>query len=212
LTSIGYGAMSIENSSIDIYSSADYTNAVEKLYNIDPIAKGSNFFFGRKKDDGQIIYFPESYRIGYKNFLNQNQVWVQMDFLLVVGLLSDGNWVFLPSYRDGINDAKNELKFAILAEGQRRIFEDNKRSNDELEKQHKELEELYEENKNIKEELDKQHVTAEEYRREKDEMQRQLKEIQDRLSKIEDTHNIMRKNEEKSDDLKRPAGKKRGAV
>jgi hypothetical protein len=44
-------------------------------------------------------------------------------------------------------------------------------------------------------------------------MQRLLKEIQDRLSKIEhDTHNIMRKNEGKSDDLKRPVGKKRGAV
>ena len=44
-------------------------------------------------------------------------------------------------------------------------------------------------------------------------MQRQLKEIQDRVSKIEeDTHNIMRKNEEKSDDLKRPVGKKRGAI
>jgi chromosome segregation ATPase len=136
-----------------------------------------------------------------------------MDFLLLVGLLSDGSWVFLPSYRDGINDAKNELKFAILAEGQRKIFEDNKRSNSDLEKQHKELEELYEENKNIKDELDKQRITAEEYRREKDEMQRQLKEIQGRLSTIEeDTHNIMRKNEEKSDDLKRPVGKKRGAI
>ena len=198
----------------DIYSSPDYTNAVAKLYDIDPISKGSNFFFGRKKDDGQIIYFPESYRIGYKNFLNGNQVWVRMDFLfLLIGLLSDGNWVFLPSYRDGINDAKNELKFAILAEGQRRIFEDNKRANSELDKQHKQLEELYEENKNIKEELDKQRITADEYRKEKDEMQRQLKEIQDRLSKIEhDTHNIMRKNEDKSDDLKRPVGKKRGAV
>ena len=198
----------------DIYSSPDYTNAVAKLYDIDPISKGSNFFFGRKKDDGQIIYFPESYRIGYKNFLNGNQVWVRMDFLfLLIGLLSDGNWVFLPSYRDGINDAKNELKFAILAEGQRRIFEDNKRANNELDKQHKQLEELYEENKNIKEELDKQRITADEYRKEKDEMQRQLKEIQDRLSKIEhDTHNIMKKNEDKSDDLKRPVGKKRGAV
>ena len=198
----------------DIYSSPDYTNAVAKLYDIDPISKGSNFFFGRKKDDGQIIYFPESYRIGYKNFLNGNQVWVRMDFLfLLIGLLSDGNWVFLPSYRDGINDAKNELKFAILAEGQRRILEDNKRANSELDKRHKELEELYEENKNIKEELDKQRITADEYRKEKDEMQRQLKEIQDRLSKIEhDTHNIMRKNEDKSDELKRPVGKKRGAV
>jgi hypothetical protein len=198
----------------DIYSSPDYTNAVTKLYDIDPISKGSNFFFGRKKDDGQIIYFPESYRIGYNNFLNGNQVWVQMDFLfLLIDLLSDGNWVFLPSYRDGINDAKNELKFAILAEGQRRIFEDNKRANSELDKQHKELEELYEENKNIKEELDKQRIIADEYRKEKDEMQRQLKEIQDRLSKIEhDTLNIMRKNEDKSDDLKRPVGKKRGAV
>lgn len=198
----------------DIYSSSDYTNAVAKLYDIDPISKGSNFFFARKKDDGQIIYFPESYTIGYKNFLNGSQVWVQMDFLfLLTGLLSDGNWVFLPSYRDGINDAKNELKFAILAEGQRRIFEDNRRANSELDKQHKELEELYEENKNIKEELDKQRITADEYRKEKDEMQRQLKEIQDRLSKIEhDTHNIMRKNEDKSDDLKRPVGKKRGAV
>ena len=206
--------MSIEKSdSIDIYSSPDYTNAVAKLYDTEPIAKGFNFFVGRKKDDGQIIYFPESYRIGYKNYLNGNQVWVQMHFLLV-GLLSDGNWVFLPSYRDGINDAKNELKFAILAEVQRRIFEDNKRSNDEIGKQHKELEELYEENKNIKEELDKQRITAEEYRKEKDEMQRQLKEIQGRLSKMEeDTHNIMRKDEEqKSDDLKKTVGKKRGAI
>ena len=198
----------------DIYSSPDYTNAVAKLYDIDPISKGSNFFFGRKKDDGQIIYFPESYRIGYKNFLNGNQVWVQMDFLfLLIGQLSDGNWVFLPSYRDGINDAKNQLKFAILAEGQRTIFEDNKRANSELDKQRKELEELYEENKNIKEELDKQRIRADEYRKEKDEMQRQLKEIQDRLSKIEhDTHNIIRKNEDKSDDLKKPVGKRRGAV
>jgi predicted nucleic acid-binding Zn-ribbon protein len=128
-----------------------------------------------------------------------------------VGAISKNNKI---RYRDGINDAKNELKFSTLAEVQRRIFEDNKRANDELEKQHKELEELYEENKNIKEELDKQRITAEEYRKEKDEMQRQLKEIQDRLSKIEeDTHNIMRKNEEeKTDDLKRPVGKKRGAV
>ena len=198
----------------DIYSSPDYTNAVAKLYDIDHISKGSNYFLGRKKDDGQIIYFPESYTIGYKNFLNGSQVWVQMDFLfLLTGLLSDGNWVFLPSYRDGINDAKNELKFAILAEGQRRIFEDNRRANSELDKQHKELEELYEENKNIKEELDKQRITADEDRKEKDEMQRQLKEIQDRLSKIEhDTHNIMSKSEDKSDDLKRPVGKKRGAV
>jgi hypothetical protein len=214
LTGIGYVAMSIEKGGSDIYSSPDYANSVAKLYDIDPISKGSNFFFGRKKDDGQIIYFPESYRIGYKNFLNGNQVWVQTDFLfLLIGVLSDGNWVFLPSYRDGINDAKNELKFAILAEGQRRIFEDNKRGNSELDKQHKELEELYEENKNIKEELDKQLLKADEYRKEKDEMQRQLKEIQDRLSKIEhDTHNIVRKNEDKSDDLKRPVGKKRGAV
>jgi len=207
--------MSIEKSdSIDIYSSPDYTNAVAKLYDIEPIAKGFNFFIGRKKDDGQIIYFPESYRIGYKNYLKGNQVWVQFDFFLLVGLLSDGSWVFLPSYRDGINDAKNELKFAILAEGQRRIFEDNKRANYELDKQrNKELEELYEENKNIKEELDKQRVTTEEYRKEKDEMQLQLKEIQDRLSKMEeDTHNIMKKNEEKTDDLKRPLEKKRGAI
>jgi hypothetical protein len=41
--------MSIEKSGIDIYSSPDYTNAVAKLYDIDPIGKGSNFFFGRKK-------------------------------------------------------------------------------------------------------------------------------------------------------------------
>jgi outer membrane murein-binding lipoprotein Lpp len=243
----------LEKGSSDIYSLPDYTNAVAKLYDIDPISKGSNFYFGRKKDDGQIIYFPESYRIGYKNFLNGNQVWIKMDFLfLFIGLLSDGNWVFLPSYRDGINDARNELKFAMLAEGQRRIFEDNKRANNELDKQHKELEELYEENKNIKEALDKQRITADEdnkranneldkqhkeleelyeenknikealdkqritadvYRKEKDEMQRQLKEIQDRLSKMEhDTRGIMRKDDDKSDDLKRPVAKKRGAV
>jgi len=192
----------------DVRSAPDYRNAVAKMHNIDPIITSeSNFFMGRTKD-GQIIYFPDSYRIGYRNFLNSEKpAWIQLDFI-VVGQLSDGNWVFLPSYRDGINDAKNELKFSILAESQRRIFEDNSIANEKLEELKRESEELYKENENIKLQLEKQHKIADEDNKQKDEMQRQLKDIQDKLSKIEQQEGSKKDTDSKTYD-KSPISKKK---
>jgi len=202
----------------EVRSAPDYRNAVAKMHNIDPIISSeSNFFMGRTKDgqiiyfpkDGQIIYFPDSYRIGYRNFLNsENSAWIQLDFI-VVGQLSDGNWVFLPSYRDGINDAKNELKFSILAESQRRIFEDNNIANEKLEKLKRESEELYKENENIKLQLEKQHKIADEDNKQKVEMQRQLRDIQDKLSKIEQQEGSKNKETDSKSYDKSPISKKR---
>ena len=42
--------------------------------------------------------------------------------VLAVGQTSGGDWVFLPSYFQGVDAARNELRFALLAEGQRRLF------------------------------------------------------------------------------------------
>jgi len=117
--------------------------------------------------------------------------------------------VFLPSYRDGINDAKNELKFSILAESQRRIFEDNSIANEKLEELKRESEELYKENENIKLQLEKQHKIADEDNKQKDEMQRQLKDIQDKLSKIEHQEGSKNKETDNKTYDKSPLSKKR---
>jgi len=85
-------------------------------------AEHSNFLVGTTKY-GQTVFFPDSYLKGYRNVLNRNELWIRLD-LFVIGQLSDGSWGFLPSYREGMTDGKNELRFAILAEGQRRLFEE----------------------------------------------------------------------------------------
>ena len=197
--------ININNTKINIpptsYYSTDQQNDVKaSLKDIDPILPGSTLFIGRTKYR-RIIYFPQSYKIGFRNFLEGNPLRVQID-LFTTGQLSNGQCVFLPSYIDGINDAENEFKFALLAEGQRRLFDENKITIDKLERQKKSYEDIFADNEKTKdtltkvetisndlvnekrrlaEELEKQQNSAETYKKEKEEMQKQLNEIQRKM-------------------------------
>ena len=171
---------------------------------IDPILPSYSFFIGRTKD-GRIIYFPQSYSIGFKNFLDENPWSLRLD-LFTIGQLSNGMWVFLPSYVEGYNDAKNELKLALLAAGQRRLLDENQIINNELERQKKLYQDIVSDNENIKDtvvkleklsndlvrenkrmskEVEEQKYSAETYKKEKEEIHNQLKEIQERISEKE---------------------------
>jgi hypothetical protein len=199
------------------YYSTDQQNDIKAaLKDIDPILPGSTFFIGRTKYR-RIIYFPQSYKIGFRNFLDGNPLRIQID-LFTTGQLSNGQWVFLPSYIDGINDAENEFKFALLAEGQRRLFDENKITIDKLERQRKSYEDILTDNEKTKdtlnkvetisndlvnekrrlaEELETQQNYAETYKKEKEEMQKQLNEIQRKMYERERENEETKKVEKK---------------
>jgi hypothetical protein len=199
------------------YYSTDQQNDIKAaLKDIDPILPGSTFFIGRTKYR-RIIYFPQSYKIGFRNFLDGNPLRIQID-LFTTGQLSNGQWVFLPSYIDGINDAENEFKFALLAEGQRRLFDENKITIDKLERQRKSYEDILTDNEKTKdtlnkvetisndlvnekrrlaEELETQQNYAETYKKEKEEMQKQLNEIQRKMYEGEIENKETKKIQEK---------------
>jgi hypothetical protein len=199
------------------YYSTDQQNDIKAaLKDIDPILPGSTFFIGRTKYR-RIIYFPQSYKIGFRNFLDGNPLRIQID-LFTTGQLSNGQWVFLPSYIDGINDAENEFKFALLAEGQSRLFDENKITIDKLERQRKSYEDILTDNEKTKdtlnkvetisndlvnekrrlaEELETQQNYAETYKKEKEEMQKQLNEIQRKMYERERENEETKKVEKK---------------
>ncbi|MPZ08204.1 MAG: hypothetical protein GEU26_17615, partial [Nitrososphaeraceae archaeon] len=92
---------------------------INSLKNMDPVTYHYYFnpFMGKTKE-GSVCYFPESYREGYQDFLDGRKLLIELE-LFAVGQSSSGEWVFLPSYFQGADAAKNELRFALLAEGQR---------------------------------------------------------------------------------------------
>jgi len=50
-----------------------------------------------------------------------------LNLLGLIGQLSNRTWIFMPSYDRGLalgNERQNNLKFAILAEGERRLFQE----------------------------------------------------------------------------------------
>jgi uncharacterized coiled-coil DUF342 family protein len=118
--------------------------------------------------------------------------------LLAIGQSSSGEWVFLPSYFQGADAAKNELRFALLAEGQRRLFDETSKTGQEVLKQSQSFESiatentrnsealitlqtgydnLRSENQNLREMVETQRKSADEYKKETGELKLQLKEV-----------------------------------
>lgn len=107
---------------IDKYTQDDYDKALAQLRQASPLTPDSGPFIGHTHD-GRTILFPNSYLSGYRSVLNGMQLRVIYDVLGLAGQLSDGTWVYLPSFNDGIRTALNEARFAALAEAQRRSWE-----------------------------------------------------------------------------------------
>lgn len=186
----------------DPISQLDQETIINSLKNIDPIAYHYyfNLFMGKTKE-GTMCYFPDSYRKGYQDFLDGRKLLIELE-LFAVGQSANGDWVFLPSYYQGVDTARNELKFALLAEGQRRLFDETSETRQEAVKQSKSLENIatentrnkdaiailqtrYEnlraENQNLKEMAEIQMKFIDEYKKETKELKGQLQGVSNML-------------------------------
>lgn len=186
----------------DSISQLDQKTIINSLKNIDPIAYHYyfNLFMGKTKE-GTVCYFPDSYRKGYQDFLDGRNLLIELE-LFAIGQSTNGDWVFLPSYYQGVDTARNELKFALLAEGQRRFFDETSEPRQEAVKQSKSLENIatentrnkdaiailqtrYEnlraENQNLKEMAESQMKFIDEYKKETKELKGQLREVNNML-------------------------------
>lgn len=119
---------------LDKYTNEDKQQAIARLSESGPIAPGYGWLSGQRFD-GRVVWFPGSYLAGYRSFLAGGTLTIRSEFLGLIGQLSDGTIAYLPSFSDGIRDARNDLRTAILAEAQRRIFaeisEINRRAEEE---------------------------------------------------------------------------------
>jgi hypothetical protein len=147
---------------LDNYTNEDRQRAISRLNQSSPLVPTSGAFIGHRYD-GRTIWLPGSYLAGYRSFLAGNSLTIVSDFfgLGLAGQLSDGTIAYLPSFRDGIRDAQNDLRNALLVEAQRRTFI-------EIE--------------NIKRQADDAKRKDEE---EKREMQQKITELSDKVAKLE---------------------------
>jgi hypothetical protein len=186
----------------DPISQPEQDTIINSLKTVDPIAYHYyfNLFLGKTKE-GTMCYFPESYRKGYQDFLDGRKLLMELE-VLAVGQTSGGDWVFLPSYFQGFDAARNELRFALLAEGQRRLFNETSKAGQEVAKQSQSLDDIvaestqnkdalstlqtgYEtlraENKNLKEMVESQRKSVDEYKKETLDLKGQLQEVRTML-------------------------------
>lgn len=182
----------------DPISPPEQETIINSLKNIDPITYHYyfNLFVGKTKE-GTICYFPESYRKGYQDFLEGQKLLIELE-PFAIGQSSAGDWVFLPSYFQGVDAARNELKFALLAEGQRRLFDETSKVGQEGLKQSLSLREivtettrskdalttlqtgydnLHAENQNLKKMVESQGKIIDEFKKETEELKSRLQEF-----------------------------------
>jgi hypothetical protein len=182
----------------DPTSPPEQETIINSLKNIDPITYHYyfNLFVGKTKE-GTICYFPESYRKGYQDFLEGRKLLIEVE-PFAIGQSSAGDWVFLPSYFQGVDAARNEYKFALLAEGQRRLFDETSkvgqegleqsrslreivtettRSKDALTTLQTGYENLHAENQNLKKMVESQGKIIDEFKKETGELKSRLQEF-----------------------------------
>ncbi len=100
----------------------DYERALARLRQTSPITSRQLAGLVGQTQNGNAIFIPGSYERGYSDSLRpiSQRPYYVVNFG-IIGQLSDGRWVFPPSYDSGLNQGSTDLKFAILAEGQRRL-------------------------------------------------------------------------------------------
>lgn len=117
----------------------DYNNALISLRSNEPIVTEQFYGLVGQTMNGRLVFVPSSYRKGYSDALLpvRDRPYYTLN-LIVIGQLSDGSWVFPPSYDNGIREGLTDLKFSILAQGEKRLFNENQKlihQHDELRKE-----------------------------------------------------------------------------
>ena len=101
----------------------DYNNALAKLRQKSPIVHKQFLDLLGQTSEGNTVFLPGSYEKGYRNslFPTEQRPYYVLN-LGIIGQLSDGTWVFPPSYDNGLNRGSNDLRFSVLAEGELRLM------------------------------------------------------------------------------------------
>src|SRR5580692_8451651 len=101
----------------------DYNKALAELLGKSPVVGKQMLGLVGQKSSGGMVFFPGSYEKGYGDSLLpvMQRPYYTLN-LGILGQLSDGSIVFPPSYDEGRNQGSNDMKFAILAEGEKRLF------------------------------------------------------------------------------------------
>ena len=101
----------------------DYSRAIVELQGKSPVASKRMLGLVGEKSNGGLVFFPGSLEKGYRDYLLPVAQRPHYTLNLgIIGQLSDGSLVFPPSYDEGRNQGSNDMKFAILAEGERRLL------------------------------------------------------------------------------------------
>ena len=124
-------------------NSSDYDHALQNLRRVNPIASEQFLGLTGTTRDGRFVFVPSSYRMGYQNAtLPAAQRPNYTLNLGIIGQLSDGHWVFPPTYDAGLRDGSNDLRFAVLAEGEKRLFDENQGLHQEIEELRSKIQDL----------------------------------------------------------------------
>jgi hypothetical protein len=213
-------------------SQPEQETIINSLRSIDPVTYlyHSNPLLGKTKE-GDLCYFPESYRQGYRDFLDGHKLLIELE-LFAIGQSTDGNWVFLPSYFQGVDAARNELKFALLVEAQKRlsseilktgqatikqsdllgnVLTESSQNKDAVTALQTRYESLSAENRNLKEMAEDQRKFVEEQKKQTDALKNQLQEVRTLIqSKMANTQQVKSSSTESRSSDKR--GEKRKAA
>jgi hypothetical protein len=129
----------------------DYNNAISKLRATLPVANKEWLGLIGRTSNGETIFLPGSYEKGYTDSLLPSSQ--RPDYawnLLFIGQLSDGSIVFPPSYDNGRSHGMNDLRFALLAEGEIRLARETHQIKDDLARANATLAKLQEELSRLK--------------------------------------------------------------
>lgn len=102
----------------------DYNKALARLRESPPLIGKQMLGLVGHTRDGSLVFIPSSYEKGYSDSLlpPAQRPYYTLN-LGVIGTLSDGTLVFPPSYDSGRTHGSTDLKFAILAEGEKRLIQ-----------------------------------------------------------------------------------------
>lgn len=140
------------------YERQEYLARIEQIRNQDVISERGLLNLVGYTVDGNFVIAPDSFSRGYSDaFLPPTErPYLVSNIVGLFGKLSSGVWIFIPTYNKGIEYGTrrvSDIKFAILAEGQRRLFQENETQNQARIAMERQLQEARERIKELEEKM-----------------------------------------------------------
>ena len=121
--------MAIIELPVPVEEMPEYQKRLARLRSQSPLRSDHGLVGWRQ--DGRFTLFPRSHAAGYENSLRplSQRVSLNWDFLGLIGVLTDGRVVYLPSFNSGQqlgDQLRNELRFQILGDMARKNEEEKR--------------------------------------------------------------------------------------